>query len=906
MFANLNENRYLRPPHALWLVLLGLLPIVPQRASGQCTFQWQRGFGGAGADNSVMVMRVLDLGNGPVVVAGGLFNRIGDAVGSSLATWDGTKWTPMITGLTGSVYALAMFDDGTGPALYVGGRALRVNGVSVNGVGRIVNGEAEAVPGVTVNGDVRALEAFDDGTGPALYIAGAFLGVNSVPTRFICRWNGTTLDRFNGGVVGGAPNIDFVNTLRTFDAGNGPRLYAGGHFNNIGGAPLRDLAYWDAEAGWQPVPGWDGIVNTLHVADLGDGPALYIGGLFATVGGAACNSVARWTGAALECVGTAGCPIYAVLELHNRFEGGTPVLYAGGVDQNFPAWRWDGQAWTALPGANECVASFHGVRAMSSYEYLGRDQLLMGGGFNPWGMEPCALWSWTGQSWDQPPPFAGFWVRSDVRCATIGRIGGQDMLIIGGLFTELGNLTANNVAAWDGRSWRALGAGLPPAVTSLQIHDDGNGPALFAATAPAFGNTNEGAYAVYRWNGTHWSQAGDSFWGGVLSLAEVRLKGVPTLFAGGDFREVDADKAVPRQYLAQWDGAGWLGLPSSPDLKVNHITAWKRTDGERLLAGGSFTRLGDVPTAKVGVWDGTTWQGFFVFPADFSGTVQAVAGFSANGQDGVYACGALRVLSQLTSLARFDGTRWVTVPGAPPDSAASMTVSDLGAGPRLIMGQYASAGQAVTSWDGATWTTLASSVTPTSSTYLQFAVGKIGTAQTNLALVGNFDTVGPVLANSVAIYAETPPEATTTPASHRVNLDQTTSLFVRVPDPAATYQWFKDGQPLADGPRITGTQTPTLTIRDIQPGDDGWYEVEYRVACGATRPRAARLTVNPGGPCPADANGDRRINQLDLDTVLFNFGATVPPGLDGDLNGDGQVDQTDLDAVLSDYGAECA
>ena len=55
---------------------------------------------------------------------------------------------------------------------------------------------------------------------------------------------------------------------------------------------------------------------------------------------------------------------------------------------------------------------------------------------------------------------------------------------------------------------------------------------------------------------------------------------------------------------------------------------------------------------------------------------------------------------------------------------------------------------------------------------------------------------------------------------------------------------------------------------------------------------------------PGDATGDGFVGQDDLDTVLGNWGGTVPPGdpASGDLSGDGFVGQDDLDTVLGNWG----
>jgi hypothetical protein len=82
--------------HAIWRPILGAV-IVFCALSRTVEAQYR-------------ALAVFDDGTGPALYAGGV-----------VAKWDGSTWTALSTGL-GDVYALTVFDDGTGPALYVGGR----------------------------------------------------------------------------------------------------------------------------------------------------------------------------------------------------------------------------------------------------------------------------------------------------------------------------------------------------------------------------------------------------------------------------------------------------------------------------------------------------------------------------------------------------------------------------------------------------------------------------------------------------------------------------------------------------------------------------------------------------------------------------------------------------------------
>ena len=86
---------------------------------GSCAPGWASTFGGLpGVDNAVQSLTVFDDGGGPALYVGGNFTVAGGVVANRIARWDGSSWTPLGSGMNGPVQALAVFDDGGGAALY--------------------------------------------------------------------------------------------------------------------------------------------------------------------------------------------------------------------------------------------------------------------------------------------------------------------------------------------------------------------------------------------------------------------------------------------------------------------------------------------------------------------------------------------------------------------------------------------------------------------------------------------------------------------------------------------------------------------------------------------------------------------------------------------------------------------
>ena len=94
-----------------------------------------------------------------------------------------------------AVHALTVFDDGGGPALYAGGRFTTAGGVSANRIAKW-NGtswSALGAPGSGLRQLVNALAVFDDGSGPALLRRRRLHDGGGVTANTSRKWNGIEL-----------------------------------------------------------------------------------------------------------------------------------------------------------------------------------------------------------------------------------------------------------------------------------------------------------------------------------------------------------------------------------------------------------------------------------------------------------------------------------------------------------------------------------------------------------------------------------------------------------------------------------------------------------------------------------------------------------------------------------------
>jgi hypothetical protein len=189
---------------------------------------------------------------------------------------------------------------------------------------------------------------FDDGSGPALYVGGmmSLLYPGSPIYYSVARWNGRTWTLVDAGLPSGFINIGPI--VQVLDDGSGPRLrawWAGA----TSYSPPWGNAVWNGSA-WEPGPanlveaGSTGVVPKLSF-DVGSGMAIYgIRGISLNVTG-----VARWTGTQWEVIGTPDAAIGLVYVLAVYNDGSGPALYAAGGFTGMdgvPARniaRWDGQ-----------------------------------------------------------------------------------------------------------------------------------------------------------------------------------------------------------------------------------------------------------------------------------------------------------------------------------------------------------------------------------------------------------------------------------------------------------------------------------------------------------------------------------------------------------------------------------
>src|SRR5258706_309076 len=126
------------------------------------------------------------------------------------------------------------------------------------------------------HGTINAVVEFDEGNGPVLFAGGQFTDIGGIPATGIARWDGSHWSAVGAG-LGGVWNFE-VYTLAVFNDGAGRALYAGGSFTTAGGGAGSGIAQGDC-LDWAPLGrGLGSPPNAFGVYDAGTGAGVLAGG----------------------------------------------------------------------------------------------------------------------------------------------------------------------------------------------------------------------------------------------------------------------------------------------------------------------------------------------------------------------------------------------------------------------------------------------------------------------------------------------------------------------------------------------------------------------------------------------------------------------------------------------------
>ena len=865
------------------------LSVLAAAASAQCTTQWLPGWGTpvitGPTSPAVRVLQAFDPdGPGPLgahMLAAGAFLNIEGWPINGIAVWNGVEWTapaPIPGTGAATVTAVAQFNG----QYYAGANFFNTPGVT--NIARY-NGTQWQALGAGVSGEVRALAVYNG----ALIVGGAFTSAGGlVGTRAIARWNGTSWSALGGDIDPPTGGAAAVNALFVHDG----RLFVGGDFAGVSGVASADAAVWTT-AGWEAITGTAEGTNTVVNSFTLHNGAVYAGGRLMTPS-SELRAAARYDNGAWDIVPgtiTGNSLVRAIASYDGRLVATGHFVAIVGSPTPTSAIAWDGSQWTSLadtvdplrvsigPGGHHCSVVYDG-------------KLVMGGGIGFEGVTAnnCLL-TWDGTRWGT---FAkGF----DAIPVAMLRDEDGSIIFTGG-FRVAGGRRVNGVVRWDGSAFQPIGSGIVHP-QSTNTADGGfdlarhNGEIYVAGQCSA-PSLNSG---VAKWNGSAWvrpaTAANPS--GQMYALQSFG----DALIVGGNGTS-SAGIGALRLSGGTWSGTGFPFATGPQDLTIfqdtlygstgslrrwDGLSAWTSVQGPffgvvRLMSHGDHLYLLSTgapgnPPSCVQRFDGTG------FESVGAGLTEVLSVNSLSG-DIIARNGDIMVTRKFviqgtptvqTHMARFNGVRWQSVPGAIDGPLPTEPISSLVRGTRFLDA------------DGVLWVS------------------------------GAFNNAGGKPSPYLARYVtSSPPQVTQHPEPVDGCAGASALFVMNVADATGVeFRWRRNGQVLNDGPQsgggtVSGASTPTLMLAGLVPGNAGQYDCVATTNCGTSFTAAAALTVVDACCDSIDFNNDGLFpDNLDLQDFLSVFGhgpCTNDPNCgDIDFNNDGLYpDNEDILAIFRVFG----
>jgi len=268
---------------------------------------------------------------------------------------------------------------------------------------------------------------------------------------------------------------------------------------------------------------------------------------------------------------------------------------------------------------------------------------------------------------------------------------------IGGKFLQAGNVSAQNVAHWDGSSWHALGSGTNGEVFALTMDTSGK---LYAGGDFTIAGGTDANY-VAMWVGSTWQAMGDGFSAPVYAL----LHDGASIYAGGAFWQTGSENI---NCIARWDGSAWNGLTmeysGSSYTGLNSDVRALAWDGTTLYAGGSFSDIGGTPGLGLNYVAGwnpatSTWS------ALNGGVTAGMRVYSLLYTSALYVGGVFTQVGgsvSASNVARYDPstTTWSALGSGTNGLVRSLTYNGAAI---VVGGGFNSPYYRVASWNGTTW-----------------------------------------------------------------------------------------------------------------------------------------------------------------------------------------------------------
>jgi hypothetical protein len=673
------------------------------------------------------------------------------------------QWRPVGSGrevglgIQGQVVASAVWDDGSGPALYVGGNfQSTANGQRLNNIARW-NGQDWVPLGTGLNGTVGAMRVYQG----KLIVGGIFTSASGLAVNNLAAWDGANWTALGAGTDSAVLGFGEFGSL----------LVVMGRFTTAGGLNSGSAALWNGLT-WNTFGAAAAPTSELYTSVMYNGELL--------VGGS--GALLRWTGNGWQAFNGTASPL---LNVYSLFVQGEDLIAGGGTagiggSPGQRVFRFRGGAWTALG------TTTGNVYATSEYQ----GALHIAGNFSQAnGVNVNGIARWDGAGWVRIQDIP---VVSNYEIRTLSQL--DNALYVGGFFFRVGPKETNLVGRWDGSNWQ--GMGVAPDFPVRFVMPWNNELAVFGD----FSHFGDARGSAASWNGSRWAGFGDGPGFSVTNAIEYQGALIVT---GG------------RTQMARWDGATWTRLTAQTEqdsggtaalaiynnevviagqfnrfngVLCNGLAAWNgtsfrafegnqagvafrslKTVGNLLYVGGTFTSISGVLAPGIAVWNGSNYQ---ALGAGLSGWVNDLNFFNGD----LHAAGIFgnsgATLTQ--GVARFSAGAWQSL-------GAGLQLFNQNGQINVILpfrnelvatGSFSRSGtaalQTVSSWNGSRWQSLGMT-TFTASPNATFGAAGLTQFGDDLVAAGTFDEVSGQKAFWLASFGPTDQTTTTVVSATPVN-----------------------------------------------------------------------------------------------------------------------------------------
>lgn len=313
-------------------------------------------------------------------------------------------------------------------------------------------------------------------------------------------------------------------------------------------------------------------------------------------------------------------------------------------------------------------------------------------------------------------------------------------LIVGGDFTQVGQLSANNIARWDGTDWAVIGSptnGTNNAVNALVI--DGT-DIIAGGTFTSAGGT--AVNSIAKWDGSSWAALGSGLANADIQAIELNNGQV---YVGGIFTTAGGQTA---NNIAFWDGSSWSPLIDGSANGVNGPVFALASKGDSVFVGGSFTMAGEQSADNIAVWN-TATETWAALGSGVGLDVLALTFIEAD----LFAGGIFSTAGGSTArkIARWDGSQWNPLGEGIASGSSVETMTTVGSN-LFVAGNFSTVGDGVSAnnialWNGTSWSKLGSGISGG-------PVFALAANTLELYAGGSFTSAGGKPSNSIARWSQ--------------------------------------------------------------------------------------------------------------------------------------------------------